>query len=137
MKDLYFYKRFDGSTFVANAKPAMIEAYNSLNEEKLPVPVCLGRFRMKKAKPIIWFELCEEDDKYGGSTVLAKIYVGDKVMDQVIYNPYINKMWLYPKKGTKRAIETIQTSEENMDRCVERFVQTSVSFWEKRLKQKG
>lgn len=134
---MYFYKRFDGSTFVANAKPAMIEAYNSLNEEKLPVPVCLGRFRMKKAKPIIWFELCEEDDKYGGSTVLAKIYVGYKVMDQVIYNPYINKMWLYPKQGTNRVTLPITPLEVDLDSDVMRFVQTSVSFWEKRLKQKG
>lgn len=135
MKYMYFYKRFDGSTFVANAEPAMIEAYNSMNAEKLPVPICLGRFRMKKAKPIVWFELCEEDEKYGGNTVLAKIYVGNKVMDQVIYNHYTDEMWLYPKKGTNRTIDSITPNEEDMDRCVARFVQTSVSFWKKRLKK--
>lgn len=133
MKDMYFYKRFDGSTFVANADPAMIEAYNSLNAEKLPVPVCLGRFRMKKAKPIIWFELCEEDEKYGGNTVLARIYVGNKVVDQIIYNHYTDKMWI-SRMSNKRIYDSL-TPTEDIDSHVDRMVQASVSFWKTKKKQ--
>lgn len=133
MKDMYFYKRFDGSTFVANAEPAIIEAYNSLNAEKLPVPVCLGRFRMKKAKPIVWFELFEEDEKYGGNTVLARIYVGNKVVDQIIYNHYTDKMWIY-RMSNKRIYDSI-TPTEDIDSHVDRMVQASVSFWKTKKKQ--